>query len=160
MMNDYFGLPLDVDAEQNVEMLASEYQNKAWFNGANALPDGSGYPDLDLRTATFAQDPVNYAFNSMVHTKMGLGPVSYFVRKTANSQFIYGFQKKPGVTGLSGADLALYNSLDNKPVGIRTAITSGAKNLTYIFSFPLSYMHPQQVRTLMNKIYTEALNNR
>jgi len=158
IFNEYFGLSTDDgDVIKAISKNGSEAINfnpdklsLAYFNKATA--DNGFSQDIDLQIPSF--NPfVNYSPVAQDSVK-GLGPVAIFEESLLpdDVDVIYRFGcKEPGDGPLDPSDNE-FDEYTGQPVGIRKVTEN---NSCYIFGFPLSYMKPEQVNTMMLEIIND-----
>ncbi|MDO9576467.1 MAG: hypothetical protein Q7J16_01140 [Candidatus Cloacimonadales bacterium] len=137
ILRKYFGIEEDIDAVKYVKKGITEanYLNLQYFIGATA--DDGFTQDIDMQFPSF---------NTLVSD--ALGPVSYFVEDMLDpaTQVIYRFQCKPAGDGSNDPSQYEANFFNGQPVGLKK-VTGLSK--CYIFGFPLAYMVPEQVNTVL-----------
>jgi len=126
-------------------VLSNSWIIRPFFQYADGVGD---YPDVNLQYG----DPP--AFNALVNSRHGLAKISYF-NELGTGTPIYTFGCKPVDYPNFPPTQADYNLYHGKTVGVRNVTASGGK--AYTFSFPLSYMKPNQTKAMMNKILSEVL---
>ncbi len=138
----YFGLPTPTISPNpsKIKLLTNSMANFPYFIGANGE---SPFQNVALDTET---SPSN-----IVNNKKGLGTVTYFdeSENSINGLVIYRFKCKPTSSQISPPDAAMFNELDNKPIGIMKQNGNGN---AYMFGFPLSYLVDDDLKALINEI--------
>jgi hypothetical protein len=149
IMEDYFGIPMNND--EAIDNVSVDYTDQPFFIGATS--QGS-YNDLDLQLPSF--NPTITNPNVPFLCVNGLGPIAYFVDYDAD--VIYRYKCKdvgedppqcPYHIVPTQEEYDMYNDL---PVALKKV---NSNNTCYIFGFPLSYMVPDDVKSMM----TEILND-
>ncbi|MDD2331639.1 MAG: hypothetical protein PHI68_03180 [Candidatus Cloacimonetes bacterium] len=110
----------------------------------------------DLYTQYFDEDdPTNYpeaTFNSVVNARKGIGIVTYFNNYTAEP--IYRLGCKPTSYYSYPPTQAQYDLFNNKVIGLRQV---NPNNRCYLLGFPLTYMHKNNAKLMMDKILGEVM---
>ncbi|MBC8414988.1 MAG: hypothetical protein ISS80_03115 [Candidatus Cloacimonetes bacterium] len=151
IMEDYFGIPMNND--EAIDNVSVSYYDQPFFIGATS--QGS-YPDLDLQLPSF--NPIITNIYVPLFSVNGLGPVAYFVDYDA--EVIYRYKCKdvgedpPGLPPNwhivpTQEEYDMYNDL---PVALKKV---NSNNTCYIFGFPLCYMVPDQVKSMMTQILND-----
>lgn len=105
------------------------------------------------------QDPddlTNYpepGFQSVVNSRRGLSAASFF--RFTNGEVIYKLGCKPTTYAVSPPTQAQYTQFNEQPIAVRRQDPNGGK--TYLFGFPLSYMEPNSLKAMMDKVLTEVM---
>jgi hypothetical protein len=137
VLNRYFGIEEDEDAVNFIKKGVTEanYLNLRYFIGATA--DNGFTQDVDLQLPSF-----NTLFDD------ALGPVSYFDENMLDpsTEVIYRFKCRPVGDNAEEPSNYEYNMFNGQPVGLKK-VTGNSK--CYIFGFPLAYMVPEQVNTIL-----------
>ncbi|MFC1898483.1 hypothetical protein ACFLYJ_02810 [Candidatus Cloacimonadota bacterium] len=143
ILNRYFGIAEDEDAVLYPKKGDTEanYLNLQYFIGATA--DDGFTQDVDMNLPSF---------NTLVTD--ALGPVSYFVESMLNpaTEVIYRFKCKPAGDGANDPSNFEYNFFNGQPVGLKKVT---GNSTCYIFGFPLAYMVPDQVKTILTQCINE-----
>jgi hypothetical protein len=149
ILDDYFGIPMN--NSEAIDYVSFDYKINPFFIGATS--QGS-YNDLDLQLPSFNTTITNIVVPFL--SVDGLGPVAFFVDYDAD--VIYRYKCKDVGEDPPGCpfhivptqeEFDMYNDL---PVALKKV---NSNNVCYIFGFPLSYMDPDQVKTMMTQILNE-----
>ncbi len=152
LFTKYFGInSVEDDAIMvpSQDGLEATFMQLAYFVGATAE---NGSTDIDLMLPSFNQF-VNYNPLSQAETN-ALGPVAYFNEDylSEGAEVMYRFNCKEAGDGPLDPSSAEYDYYNGQPVAVKKA-TGDSK--CYLFSFPLSYMEPDHVKTMLNDIISE-----
>lgn len=123
----------------------------SFFMGAKS--EKSGYADMDLKFG----DGDDASFNNTVNTRHGYNEVSYFKMTDTNAEPLYSFVCKPVDYPVrpnpSEEEFELFNG---QIVGIRKVNNSQFQNSrAYVFGAPLSYLKMAEVKTMIEKVWSE-----
>ena len=153
ILDTYFGIQTD-------EEDAIVAHNNVWVTGANgkryfvnAVNNGSG-ENISILEPHF-NDYVTDNPNPLIDdTTLAIAPVSYFNKDLLRDgvEAIYTFGCKAYGDGNIAPTEAGYNFLIEQPVAIKKQ-TNESK--CYLFGFPLSYMNPADVETMLMQIIDE-----
>ena len=139
IMRKYFGIAENNDAVKYVQKgnVEANYLNLQYFIGATG--DNGFTQDVDLQLPSFY---------NLVTNAGALGPVSYFVESMLDpaTEVIYRFNCKPAGDGGSDPSQFEYNQYNGQPVGLKKVT---GNSTCYIFGFPLAFMTPAQVNTML-----------
>ncbi|MCB5230840.1 MAG: hypothetical protein WCX83_00480 [Candidatus Cloacimonas sp.] len=127
----YFGLPYF--ERDTIDRLSVAFTANTFFLGAK--PVGNGYPEINL----------NLDFHPVVKARGALGAVAFFDEEKLNNT-VTSVVYRMKTTEQGEEEYA------DKAVAIRTKT---ARNTTWIFGFPLSYMEKDDVKNLMDEIIRE-----
>ncbi len=143
LLTEYFGVGDVTSAILSIP--GSSYTAKPWFIKGVSLV--SQYPDVNLELTT--------PFYAIISNRHGLGAVSYInqIAPGAVSLYKYG-SKTPGQDNYSPtqADYDLYTT---KPVALKYT-TQNSYNKCYLFTFPLSYMKTDDMKSMFSQIFTDV----
>jgi len=150
IFEDYFGIPMsNEDAIGNV---STSFTENPFF--IQAIAEGS-YNDIDLLLPSFNPAITNpYA---PILSVEGLGPVAYF-NEGYNAEVIYSYGCKPVGEDPPGCPYHIiptqeeYDEFNGLPVALRYVTPN---NACFIFGFPLAYMEPDQVKSMITQILNE-----
>lgn len=148
----YFGLPF---ISSPADYLSNGLQSKTYLQTAKGQV---GYPDVSLQCSALTDG--NPSFNSIIELMHGLSTVALFKESSPTNpnlllpgtSVIYRLGSKPvdyPVGPPSQADYELYN---DAAIGIRHHNGNGR---TWMFGFPLSYMHEADAKAMMNQVLSE-----
>jgi hypothetical protein len=149
ILDDYFGIP--INNSEAIGQVSLDYTINPFFIGA--ISQGS-YNDFDLQLPSFNPKITNSV--APILSVNGLGPVAYFVDYDA--EVIYRYKCKdvgedpPGCPYHIVPTQEEYDMYNDLPVALKKV---NSNNTCYIFGFPLSYMIPDDVKSMM----TEILND-
>lgn len=152
ILYDYFGIPMTDDA---IGRISSSYSVNPFF--IKAVSEGV-YNDIDLLLPSFNTTITNP--NAPVLSVDGLGPVAYFNEEEDgfDAEIIYSYGSKevsedpPGNPYHINPNQEEYDLYNGLPIALKKVTEN---NSCYIFGFPLTYMEPDQVKTMMTQILTE-----
>jgi hypothetical protein len=125
--------------------------NEAGFLKLNffvsAVSENEDYSDINLKLPSFV---------NLVTSKEGLGPVAYFQNFTSETIYSYGCKVPENWDDTDDNDqypsLNQFNEFNGKAVALRNENENGK---CWIFGFPLSFMEPDEVTTLIDRIMLE-----
>ncbi|NQT65781.1 MAG: hypothetical protein HQ554_06345 [FCB group bacterium] len=148
ILEDYFGIPMNGDT---IDRVSSSYLDNPFF--IKAISE-DGYNDIDLLLPSF---------NSTITNPMapflsvnGLGPVAYFNNPNSEVIFTYGCKEvaddPPGCPFHINPTQEEYDEFNGLPIALKYET---ANNSCYIFGFPLAYMEPDQVKSMMTQILND-----
>lgn len=147
ILRQYFGIEEDDAAVEFVMKGTTEadFLNLQYFIGATADTNNGFTQDIGLQIPSF---------NILVTNANAFGPVSYFDESMLDpsTEVIYRFNCKPAGDGPKDPSQFEYNFFNGLPVGLKK-VTGNSK--CYIFGFPLSYMVPEQVNTMLLQCIAE-----
>ncbi len=139
ILDEYFGIPItNTDAIGRIPATV-QYVNNPFFISAIGQ---EGNNDIDL----LLPNP----FNNVINMVEGLQPVAFF--NDHNSEVIYNFGCRDVGSGSHDPTQEEFDEYNGKPVGLKYETTN---NSCYIFGFPLTFMEPEQVKTMMTQILNE-----
>ena len=149
IMEDYFGIPMNND--EAIDNVSVSYYDQPFFIGATSQ---GIYSDLDLQLPSF--NPIITNPNVPFLSVNGLGPVAYFVDYDAD--VIYRYMCKDVGEDPQGCPYHIvptqeeYDMYNDLPVALKKV---NSNNTCYVFGFPLSYMDPDQVKSMMTQILND-----
>ena len=151
IFEEYFGIPMS--NEDAIMRVSTAFLDNPFFIGA--IAEGS-YNDLDLQLPSFNSIITNPQIPEF--SVNGLGPVAYFADHEA--EVIYSYECKevgedpPGIppTWHIVPTQEEYDQFSGLPVALKKVTED---NSCYIFGFPLAYMEPDQVKSMMTQILNE-----
>jgi len=149
ILDDYFGIPMS--NEDAVDFVSTSFTNNPFFIQAIAEDD---YNDLDLLLPSFNTIITNIVVPFM--SVGGLGPVAYFTDHNAEVIYSYGCKEAgPDTTGCPFHIIPTqeeYDEFYGLPVALKKVTED---NSCIIFGFPLAYMEPDQIKTMMTQILND-----
>ncbi len=157
LLDRYFGVDgsdeesILILEKNGVTALEPSFINLPYF--VKAIPDNGFTEEIDLMIPSFhpfvnihpfLQIPVN-----------AIGPVAYFdeSKLDENTTVIYRFGCVPAGDGPLDPSNFEYNTYNEQPVGLKRQV---GESKCYVFSFPLSYMEPIQVKEMSSQISDET----
>lgn len=149
IFEQYFGIPMS--NEDAIMRVSTSYTDNPFF--IKAVAEVS-YNDIDLLLPSFNTIITNpYVPFLSVN---GLGPVAYFNDHEANVIYSYGCKEvgedPPGCPYHIIPTQEEFDEFNGLPVALKYETTN---NSCYIFGFPLAYMEPDQVKSMMTQILNE-----
>ncbi|MDA3814248.1 MAG: hypothetical protein PF570_08350 [Candidatus Cloacimonetes bacterium] len=139
IFEDYFGIPMNNENAIGKIPTSVQYLNNPFFIGAIAEEDLN---DIDL----LLPNP----FNLTVNLVEGLQPVAYF--NDFDSEVIYNFGCRPVGQGNYEPSQTEFDEYNGKPVALKKVSDN---NSCFIFGFPLSFMEPEQAKSMMTQILND-----
>lgn len=147
IFEEYFGIPMS--NEDAIMRVSTAFLDNPFFIGA--IAEGI-YNDLDLQLPSFNTIITNLQIPAF--SVNGLGPVAYFADHEA--EVIYNYGCKEVADNVPPYDInptqEEYDQYNGLPIALKK-ITED--NSCYIFGFPLAYMEPEQVKSMMTQILNE-----
>ncbi|MDP8200807.1 MAG: hypothetical protein P9M11_01545 [Candidatus Tenebribacter burtonii] len=149
IFEQYFGIPMN--NEDAIDYVSTSFTDNPFF--IQAITEGS-YNDIDLLLPSFNVTITNpYAPILSVN---GLGPVAYFNDHEAEVIYSYGCkdvgEDPPGCPYHIIPTQEEYDQFNGLPVALRYVTPN---NACFLFGFPLAYMEPDQVKSMMTQILNE-----
>lgn len=143
----FFGISNEDEA---VNALSLSYQQNTYFTGATSAL--AGYPEVTLNIES------DSTFNPLLNIYKGLGPVAYFTDENIDegSEVLYRLSCKPTDAAAFPPTQEEFDMYNGKPVAVKKI---SPNNKMYLFGFPLSYMNPAEVSTMLESIVTEIESN-
>jgi len=166
LLEKYFGIPLsninaiDIVRFEEFTPLEPPFFNLQFF--VEALAENGFVENIDLQIPSF-NPMVNYQ-PILQDTVNALGPVALFENYDSAAEEIFGFGCRQPEAGTNFPQWDDIDDEDHYPSENQFNIYNGKsvalkkiteKNKCYIFGFPLAYMEPGDVRTMLNQIITE-----
>ena len=152
-MNTYFGLPEDhADISSLIPPLTLA-NSRYYFIGANPAPGFANLPNLPAEVTNNPDNNGNY--NTMfIHSRAGLGSVTYFRSTDSQATPIYLFNCKPIDYPVGGDErrpqtYEEYLRYQDTVVAIRKNVGSSTN---YVFGVPLYHLNADSVRQLFSQI--------
>ncbi len=149
ILEEYFGIPMN--NEDAIGYVSTTYIDNPFF--IQAISEGS-YNDIDLLLPSFNTVITNP--NAPILSVNGLGPVAYFNDHEAEIIYSYGCKEvgedPPGCPFHIIPTQEEYDEFNGLPIALKYETTN---NSCYIFGFPLAYMEPDQVKSMMTQILFE-----
>ncbi|MCF7859580.1 MAG: hypothetical protein K9N07_09730 [Candidatus Cloacimonetes bacterium] len=150
ILHNYFGIP--ITNANAINRVSSSYTDSPFF--IKAVSENS-FNDLDLMLPSFNTTITNPVIPQF--SVNGLGPVALFNDFNAEEIFSYGCkpvdEDPPGQPYHINPTQEEYDQLQGQSIGLK--YTSPAQNVCYVFSFPLSYMDSEQVKTMMTQLLND-----
>lgn len=147
ILENYFGIPMD--NEDAIKRVSTSFSDYPFFISATAP---GNYNDIDLLLPSFNTTITN--LNAPFLSRNGLGPVAYFDEE-CEAEVIYSYGCKdvddPGQY-LINPTQEQYDQFNGLPIALKKVTDD---NSCYIFGFPLAYMEPDQVKSMMTQILNE-----
>ena len=156
VLNRYFGV--DGSDEESIIILEKDgvtALEPAFFNlpyFIKAIPDNGFTEEIDLMIPSF--HPFVNIHPLLQIEVNAMGPVAYFDedKLDENTTVIYRFGCISAGDGPLDPSYFEYSTYNDQPVGLKRQV---GESKCYIFSFPLSYMEPVQVKNMLNQIIDE-----
>ena len=156
ILDRYFGIDSsDLESILILEKDGTTALEPPFFNlpyFIKAIPDNGFTEEIDLMIPSF-HPFVNE--HPILHIEVNaIGPVAYFDESKLddNTTVIYRFGCVSAGDGILDPSNFEYNTYNEQPMGLKRQV---GESKCYIFSFPLSYMEPAQVKDLLNQIIEE-----
>ncbi len=156
VLDRYFGV--DSSDEESILILEKDgvtALNPPFFNlpyFIKAIPDNGFTEEIDLMIPSF--HPFVNIHPVLQIEVNAMGPVAYFdeSKLDENTTVIYRFGCISAGDGPLDPANYEYNTYNEQPVGLKRQV---GESKCYVFSFPLSYMEPVQVKEMLNQIIDE-----
>ena len=149
IFEEYFGIPMS--NEDAIGRVSTSYMDNPFF--IQAISEGS-HNDIDLLLPSFNTVITNPTVPIL--SVEGLGPVAYFNDHEAEVIYSYGCKEvgedPPGCPFHIIPTQEEYDEFNGLPIALKYETTN---NSCYIFGFPLAYMEPEHVKSMMTQILNE-----
>ncbi len=143
IFEDYFGIPMN--EEEAIVRVSTSYTGNPFFIKAVAEDN---YNEIDLLLPSFNTSITN-PYNPPASVE-GLGPVAYF--NYYEAEVIYSYGCKPVGQGSYDPSQTEFDEYNGKPIALKKVSDN---NSCFIFGFPLSFMEPEQVKSMMTQILND-----
>jgi len=149
IFGDYFGIPMDNN--EAIGRASTSFTENPFF--IKAITE-NGYNDIDLLLPSFNTAITNPM--APILSVEGLGPIAYFNDHEADVIFSYGCKEvgedPPGCPYHIIPTQEEYDEFNGLSIALKYETID---NSCYLFSFPLAYMEPDQVKSMMTQILND-----
>ncbi|MDP8202844.1 MAG: hypothetical protein P9M11_11995 [Candidatus Tenebribacter burtonii] len=149
IFEDYFGIPMDNN--DAIGRVSTSFTENPFFIKAIAE---DGYNDIDLLLPSF--DPAITNPMAPILSVEGLGPIAYFNDHEADVIYSYGCKEvgedPPGCPYHIIPTQEEYDEFNGLSIALKYETID---NSCYVFGFPLAYMEPDQVKSMMTQILND-----